>query len=88
MPEGAQCDGVRCDASGLWQELGNKMIEFLDSISLKTLVDEQRASGVAVDDAPVRRGISREPVVKPIRTSAPNSVFALGTAFLKQPEPS
>ena len=31
----------------------------------------------------VKRAISAQPVVKPIRVNAPNSVFALGNAFAK-----
>ena len=63
--------------------LNTKMIEFLDSISLKKLVDEQIAKGISIEEAPVKRAISSAPVVKPIRVTAPNSVFALGNAFAK-----
>jgi Rrf2 family iron-sulfur cluster assembly transcriptional regulator len=59
------------------------MIEYLDSISLKKLVDDQLARGVSVEEAPVKRAISSQPVVKPIKVNAPNSVFALGNAFSK-----
>ena len=38
--------------------------------------------GVSVVESPVKRAISSAPVVKPIRITAPNSVFALGTAAL------
>jgi len=68
---------------GLWASLNVKMIEFLDSISLKKLVDEQLAKGVSIEEVPVRRAISSQPVVKPIKINAPNSVFALGNAFSK-----
>jgi Rrf2 family iron-sulfur cluster assembly transcriptional regulator len=59
------------------------MIEYLDSISLKSLVDEQLAKGVSIEEHPVKRAISTQPVVKPIKVNAPNSVFALGNAFSK-----
>jgi Rrf2 family iron-sulfur cluster assembly transcriptional regulator len=59
------------------------MIEFLDSISLKKLVDEQLAKGISIEEAPVKRAISSQPVVKPIKVTAPNSVFALGNSFIK-----
>jgi len=37
-----------------------------------------------VEDKPaVKRAISAQPVVKPIRVNAPNSVFALGNSFAK-----
>jgi Rrf2 family iron-sulfur cluster assembly transcriptional regulator len=67
----------------LWASLNAKMIEYLDSISLKKLVDEQLAKGVEVDESRVKRAISNIPVVKPIKITAPNSVFALGAAFAK-----
>jgi Rrf2 family iron-sulfur cluster assembly transcriptional regulator len=67
----------------LWSSLNTKMIEFLDSISLKKLVDEQMAKGISIEEVPVKRAISSQPVVKPIKVTAPNSVFALGNAFMK-----
>jgi Rrf2 family iron-sulfur cluster assembly transcriptional regulator len=59
------------------------MLEYLHSISLKSLVDDQLARGVSVEDAPIKRAISSQPVVKPIKITAPNSVFALGSALMK-----
>ena len=76
-------DTGRCMTHDLWTSLNNKMIEYLDSISLKKLVDDQLARGVSVEEAPVKRAISSQPVVKPIKVNAPNSVFALGNAFSK-----
>jgi hypothetical protein len=37
------------------------------------------AKGVSIDEAPIKRAISSVPVVKPIKVTAPNSVFALGS---------
>ena len=76
-------DTGRCMTHDLWTSLNNKMIEYLDSISLKKLVDEQVAKGVSIEEHPVKRAISTQPVVKPIKITAPNSVFALGTAYSK-----
>lgn len=76
-------EGGRCMTHELWTSLNSKMIEFLDSVTLKKLVDEQLAKGVTVEDAPIKRAISSAPVVKPIKVNAPNSVFALGSAFSK-----
>lgn len=76
-------EGGRCMTHELWTSLNSKMIEFLDSVTLKKLVDEQLAKGVTVEDAPIKRAISSAPVVKPIKVNAPNSVFALGAAFSK-----
>jgi Rrf2 family iron-sulfur cluster assembly transcriptional regulator len=38
---------------------------------------------VAIEEAPIKRAISSTPVVKPIKVTAPNSVFALGNALSK-----
>ena len=76
-------DTGKCMTHDLWTSLNTKMIEFLDSISLKKLVDEQVAKGVSIEEAPVKRAISTQPVVKPIKVTAPNSVFALGNVFSK-----
>ena len=73
----------RCMTHDLWASLNAKMIEYLNSISLKKLVDEQLAKGVSVQEQPVKRAISSQPVVKPIKVTAPNSVFALGAAYSK-----
>ena len=51
---------------------------------LNKLVEDQHATGIAIDDRQaVKRPISAMPVVKPIRVTAPNSVFALGGAAAK-----
>ncbi len=73
----------RCMTHDLWASLNNKMIEFLSSISLRKLVDEQLAKGISIEEAPVKRAISSAPVVKPIKVTAPNSVFALGSSLVK-----
>ena len=59
-------DTGRCMTHDLWASLNAKMIEYLDSISLRKLVDDQLAKGVSVEDQPVKRAISTQPVVKPI----------------------
>jgi Rrf2 family iron-sulfur cluster assembly transcriptional regulator len=73
----------KCMTHDLWAGLNAKMIEFLDSVTLKKLVDEQIAKGVSIEEQPVKRAISSQPVVKPIKVTAPNSVFALGSALSK-----
>lgn len=75
-------DNGKCMTHDLWTALNNKMIDFLSSISLKNLVDEQLVKGISIVESPVKRAISSAPVVKPIRVTAPNSVFALGDAAL------
>ncbi len=73
----------RCMTHDLWTSLNAKMIEYLSSVSLRDLVDEQLAKGVSVVAHPVKRAISSQPVVKPLKITAPNSVFALGNAIAK-----
>jgi len=77
-------DGSRCMTHDLWSSLNSRMVEFLDSVSLQKLVDEQLAKGVVVENTPqVKKAIFASPIAKPIRVSGPNSVFALGNAFSK-----
>jgi Rrf2 family transcriptional regulator, iron-sulfur cluster assembly transcription factor len=77
-------DNGKCMTHDLWTELNSKMIAFLNSVSLKSLVDQQIAKGAAINDkAPLKRAISSAPVVKPIRITGPNSVFALGATISK-----
>jgi Rrf2 family iron-sulfur cluster assembly transcriptional regulator len=76
-------DAGRCMTHDLWASLNAKMIEYLNSVSLRNLVDEQLAKGVSVEAHHVKRAISTQPVVKPIKITAPNSVFALGGVFSK-----
>lgn len=72
----------RCMTHDLWTSLNTKMVEFLDSVTLQKLVDDQHAKGVEVVDRPlVKRGISSMPVNKPMRANVPNSVFALGAIY-------
>lgn len=79
-------DSGRCLTHDLWASLNAKMIEHLSSISLRKLVEDQVAKGVAVETqhtTTIKRAISTQPVVKPIKITAPNSVFALGSALSK-----
>jgi Rrf2 family iron-sulfur cluster assembly transcriptional regulator len=77
-------EGARCMTHELWASLNVKMVEFLDSISLQKLVDDQLAKGFEMEEKPnLKRAISSMPVMKPIRVNAPNSVFALGSSFAK-----
>ncbi|MEW5887212.1 MAG: Fe-S cluster assembly transcriptional regulator IscR [Pseudomonadota bacterium] len=79
--ENCHGEGERCMTHELWTALNAKMVDFLDSVTLQKLVDDQLAKGVVIEATPsVKRAISSAPVLKPIRVNAPNSVFALGTA--------
>lgn len=78
-------DAVDGDAAGmskgLWMRLNGIMLQHMATISLRSLVDEQLALGVSIESRPAPRAISPEPVLQPVRTSAPNSVFAFGRSF-------
>ena len=67
----------------LWDNLNSKMLDYMQSITLRSLVLEQRAKGVKVE-APViaNKGVFKKPKAPQVRTSVPNSVFALGNSLL------
>jgi Rrf2 family iron-sulfur cluster assembly transcriptional regulator len=74
----------RCMTHDLWSALNSRMVEFLDSVNLQKLVDDQLAAGHTIEDKPaIKRAISAMPVSQSIRINAPNSVFALGNTFVK-----
>ncbi|MBT9493051.1 MAG: Rrf2 family transcriptional regulator [Paucibacter sp.] len=73
----------RCITHELWTSLNAKMIEYLSSVALRKLVEDQLAKCVTIEESPLKRAISSQPVLKPIRITAPNSVFALGNSFTK-----
>jgi Rrf2 family iron-sulfur cluster assembly transcriptional regulator len=77
-------DAGRCMTHDLWSSLNEKMLEYLNSISLRKLVDDQIAKGISIEEAPIKRAISTAPVVKPIKVTGPNSVFALGSTALSK----
>lgn len=70
-------------ARSLWDSLSQVMHRHLSTVSLRSLVDEQVARGASVDEPVLRRAISAQPVVRPVRTNAPNSVFAFGQSFAR-----
>ena len=70
-------------AQDLWDALNTKMVDYMSTITLATLVADQRAKGYKVEDRKaVRQSIVRQPKPEPLRTTAPNSVFALGKSLL------
>jgi len=71
----------------LWSSVNNQMLAHLQSISLRQLVAEQRAKGVAVEPAPVKapllkKGVFARPKTDVLRITAPNSVFALAGTLI------
>jgi len=82
----ALADGVsgaedECLSRELWQRLNAVILAHMGTITLRTLVDEQTAKGVSVETRPARRPAVSPVATKPVRTSAPNSVFAFGRSF-------
>src|ERR1700749_3656869 len=50
--ENCQGDGGRCMPHELWSALNQRMVEFLDSVTLQKLVDDQPAKGITIEDKP------------------------------------
>ncbi len=74
---GDEGDG-RCMTHDLWAALNTRMVEFLDSVTLRHMVDQNLAQGVAVEQvAVVRKPVAPMPATKPPKVRAPNSVFNL-----------
>jgi Rrf2 family transcriptional regulator, iron-sulfur cluster assembly transcription factor len=77
-------DAGRCMTHELWSALNTRMVEFLDSVNLQHMVDEQLAKGLEIESKPmIKKAIAPMPLPKPVRINAPNSVFALGNVFAK-----
>lgn len=67
----------------LWDALHRKMVEHLRSVSLHSLAEEQRAKGFKPETRKTaRQGVLGKPKPEPLRTSTPNSIFALGQSLL------
>ena len=67
----------------LWDALNSKMLDYMQSISLRSLVMEQLAKGVRVEaPVPVNKGVFKKPTPMVMKTTTPNSVFALGKTVL------
>ena len=77
-------DAGQCMTHDLWASLNSRMVEFLDSVNLQKMVDDQMAKGLKVESKPlIRKAIAPRMVSKPLHINAPNSVFALGNVFVK-----
>jgi len=80
--EAAGNDGDAMSQS-LWLRLNATMLKHMATITLESLVSEQKAAGVSVEARPVRKAVAPAPAAKPVRTTAPNSVFAFGRSFAR-----
>jgi len=81
-PAAAQRERAPGDhAQALWQHLDEVMAQHMATITLDSLIAAELARGVQVESPPPRRAaVTPPPPPKVLRTSAPNSVFALGRA--------
>jgi Rrf2 family iron-sulfur cluster assembly transcriptional regulator len=69
----------------LWASAKHHVMEFLGSVTLQSLVEEQLAKGVRVEhEAPTKRQPPQISAVTPMRVNAPNSVFAWNGVFAKR----
>ncbi|MFM1907213.1 MAG: hypothetical protein RLZZ591_890 [Pseudomonadota bacterium] len=75
----ADSEGV---AQELWAALSERMVEHMQSISLRQLVGEQRVQATETPVKPAKRGVFAKPRAEAPRASVPNSVFALGKTLL------
>lgn len=67
----------------LWDNLNSKMVDYMTAISLRSLVLQQLAKGVQVEEKPApNRGVFKKPKMDALRGNVPNSVFALGNTLL------
>jgi Rrf2 family iron-sulfur cluster assembly transcriptional regulator len=66
------------DTQALWDSLNSAVFEHMKTITLKSLADEQRASGFQVQERKkAAKGVLAAPVRQLPRPLVPNSVFAL-----------
>ena len=70
-------------AQDLWDAMNAKVLDFMQSVTLRSLVLEQLAKGVKIEQKPQpNRGVFKKPAHTPVRSNVPNSVFALGQTLL------
>ena len=83
-PKVKAADAVTKDmAQDLWDSMNARVAEFMQSVTLRSLVLEQLAKGVKIEQKPApNRGVFKKPAQQTVRTTAPNSVFALGQSLL------
>lgn len=67
----------------LWDSLNSKLEDYMQSITLRSLVIEQLAKGFKPEAVKIaRHGVFKKPKQETMRPSVPNSVFALGQSLL------
>ena len=80
--EAGQAAQVKSMTGELWTSFNMRVMEYLQSVTLRDLVAQQRAKGVVAEEpapAPASRPkLSAKPKPLMARVGVPNSVFALG----------
>lgn len=77
-----QAAQVKSMTGELWSTFNARVMDYLQSVTLKDLVAQQHAKGVVVEDlapAAPRAKLSAKPRPLMARVGVPNSVFALGS---------
>ena len=81
------CQGVADVTQQLWNAFDARMEDYMQSVTLRSLVLEQLAKGFKADaPAAAQRGVFKKakPQVFAPRASVPNSVFALGNSLMSK----
>lgn len=76
-------EGVQDMTQDLWAALQTTIVAHMKTITLKSLAEEQRAKGFQVQERkPAKKGVLQKiKPLAPVRTNAPNSVFALASSL-------
>ena len=76
-------DAAQDMTQALWDALNSKVVDYMQSITLRSLVLDQLAKGFKAEEKqPAKRGVFKKPRPEPVRTLVPNSVFAFGQSLL------
>jgi Rrf2 family iron-sulfur cluster assembly transcriptional regulator len=66
----------------LWDDLHSTLHAYMKTITLHSLASGQRAKGYQIEERkPTKRGVFQKLRTEPVRTTAPNSVFALAQSL-------
>jgi Rrf2 family iron-sulfur cluster assembly transcriptional regulator len=70
-------------AQDLWDSMDAKVYDFMQSVSLRSLVLEQLAKGIKIQQKPApNRGVFKRPADHFLHINVPNSVFSLGKSLV------
>lgn len=79
QPNASTASTAQETTQDLWDAMNAKVLNFTQSVTLKSLVLDQLAMGVKIEQKPPStQGVFKKPVQQSIQPNVPNSVFALG----------